>query len=509
MYLLCMWLTACTDPFAKEEFVAYEEQPIGLYLETMPQYADWVTLLKKADLFNAVNISTIKYTCFVADNEAVQAYIKASGRWKTIDDITEEEARNLLKYHMVETDYAYSALASGKLGNETVSGDYLTITFNEDGSKRYVNGVEIIKKPGEEKTMINGYAHQLKSVLNPIIHTLMELIAEKQEYSIFSAALKECGLDKYLDRREIEINKKKIRDYKAVMLVSDSVFKANEIFSLDALKARFKGDPTDVKSDFYKYIGYHIFKGPYDFAELTDFGDGVPGKNIETYIEREFVSFTDRNDSIFINPTGSEKLQFISGKYDIPGCNGFIHEVSGLMPIAEPMRYAFEWEPTEWDEFKTIPFYRTPREKSETNRDLYWFKEGETPHFRWKTIPYKEENVLGYRSEDVDWDRFRYDDYIRADLGPVGWLEFDTPTLMRGKYNIKVVKWVWYGGGKFQMYIDDIKFGKIINMDVGTDGTLDLGMYNFLDSAPHVFRFNVVGEGYFGLDRFIFTPVKE
>ncbi len=301
--ILCLWLAGCTDPFAKEEFVAYDEQPIGLYLETQPQFSDWVKLLKTADLFNAVNMSNIKYTCFVADNAAVEAYIQASGKWQSIDDITEEEAKNLLKYHIIPSDYAYSVLASGKLSTQTISGDYLTVSFDEGGVDRYVNGVKVLKKP-EDVPQINGYYHQLETVLDPIIYTVMEVLDQTSEYSIFTAAVRECGLDAYLGRRDIVLNNTALRDFKAAMVASDSLYKVNGIQSVADLKTRFSGEPTDVKSEFYRYVGYHVYAGAYDFAELTDFAEGATGKNIESFIAREFLSVTDKNDSILLNPTG-------------------------------------------------------------------------------------------------------------------------------------------------------------------------------------------------------------
>ena len=82
---------------------------------------------------------------------------------------------------------------------------------------------------------------------------------------------------------------------------------------------------------------------------------------------------------------------------------------------------------------------------------------------------------------------------------------------MRGKYNIQVVKWAWYANaGRWQMYIDEVKFGPILDMT--TQGTLNLGTFRFEDSGPHVFRFSVVGvnsstkTAEFMVDRFIFTP---
>lgn len=505
--LLCLLFANCTDPFAKEEFVAYDEQPIGLYLETVPEYTDWVKLLKKADLFNAVNIS-IKYTCFVANNEAVTRYLQQKNpNWRSVDDLTEDEAANLMKYHIIPgADYAFSSLM-GKVGTKTISGDYLTATMNDDGSRRFINEVEIVSK---DQKLTNGYVHELENVLDPIIYTVMEVLEQTPEYSLMTQAVKECGLDAYLHQKEITVNNVKLRDYKTIIVPSDAVFNAAGVHTIDDLKNMFSGEPTDVKSDFYRYVGYHIFNQALDFSDLTDFALGSNGLNIETYIEREFITVEQNGDDIFINP-GEDSTRFVPSKYDIAGNNGYIHEVTTLMPIADPARYPFAWEPTEWDECRALEIYRTPKVKNVDEKEYVFFKKDEVTHFRWKTIPDREEAV-GYMSYDVDWDRFLYDDCIYAQLNEVGWLEFDTPTLMRGKYNIQVVKWAWFQNpGKWQMYIDEVKFGPVLDMGNTSQGTLNMGTFRFEDSGPHVFRFSVVGVGAnktaeFFVDRFIFTP---
>ena len=303
-----------------------------------------------------------------------------------------------------------------------------------------------------------------------------------------------------------------LRDYKAVLVVTDSVYHSNDIFSVEDLNDRFKGEPTDMHSEFYKYVAYHIVSDAYDYSEFANFTIADGGKNIETYIGREFISVQLRNDSLILNPLGTETLYFDEQKSDIFAYNGYIHEVNGLMPISEPLRFAFIWEPTEWDEFRTIEFYREPKEKGSEEEEqfsFHWFKQGEVPHIRWKTIPFKEEAV-GYASVDVDWDRFWFDDCFWANLGPVGWVEFDTPTIMCGKYHITLEKWAWSDQtGISQMYIDGKKFGTPI--DGSTDPkTLDMGTFTFIDSGTHVFRFNIIGgAGHVILDRFTFTPLND
>ena len=71
-------MVKCDDPFENQVFSAYEDQPISLWLNSRPEYSMWVQLLKKADLYNALNIGT-QFTCFIADNNAVAAYLNSNG----------------------------------------------------------------------------------------------------------------------------------------------------------------------------------------------------------------------------------------------------------------------------------------------------------------------------------------------------------------------------------------------------------------------------------------------
>lgn len=511
-----LWTTACDDPYEKEKFMAYNQQPIGIYLEIRPEYKEWVKLLRKADMYNSLNIS-VDYTCFVVSNQAVNAYFAKHGAangWKTIDDMTEMEAKNLVNYHIIAgSSYDYVAL-NGKIPTQTVSGDFLTVKLGEN-SEKTIDDVKImeLKKGEDEEGPLNGTVMELTDVLNPKLFTVWDLLIQDPAYSLFTEGLKEAGLDSYLARRDIEINEKKIRDYKTVLAITNDVFEEAGISDLASLKTKFKGEPTDPTSDFYRFMAYHILSKEYDYGDLTSFkgsgsADGVKGQNVSTLASKGFITVADINNKIFLNPTDSIRIL----TYNIPASNGYIHVISKIMEIITPVPFGFEWEPTEWDEFRTIPFYREARTKNVGSENFFYFDKA-TDHVRWKSVPTGGVKV-GYMSSDIDYDRFAYDDCLYADFTVnVGYIEFETPPLMAGKYNIKVVKWSWTNSGAaFQMYVDGDKFGAPIPMWGGSGGTEDVGFITFTESVPHVFRFRVSSisnnRAQFYLDRFIFTPVK-
>lgn len=507
IYGLLLWmigLSGC-DSFEKDVFSAYEEEPVGIYLEKQERFSEWVKLLKRADLYNALNIN-IKYTCFIVDNDALAAYMNRSFGGKSVESLTEEEAWGIAAYHVVPgSDYSYPTLL-GKIGTKTVSGDYLTATIDTvDISKRYVNSMAIVDPRQFETPLINGILHQLEGVMEPLVYTLMGTLRQNPDYTIFVQGLEAAGLDAYLDRRDIEqqIGDEifKLRDYKTLFGVPDSVFHKENIFNLSDLRLRFAGDPLDKDSKFYAFMAYHILGREYDFGDLTSYETGS-GLNIPTYAAKEFLTISDKNGESLLNPTDPVRLVV----YNIPANNGYLHVVDKIMEIVDPVRYPLEWEPTEWDEFRTIEFYRKPKIKNVDNEEAYEFKEP-TEHMRWKSIP-TEGVKVEYYNNDVDWDRFKFDDGIRVTFTNSGYIEFDTPVMMRGTYKVEMQKWAWNEAGTYQLYIDGVKCGSSFSCAGGTAKVQNFGNFYFDTSGQHVVRFKVVKPGRLIFDRFIFTPVN-
>ena len=78
LLFVLLFCVRCEDSLDGTTFSAYNEQPVGLWLENHPEYSEFVKLLKKTDLYNALNVK-MDFTCFVCDNDAVAAYLKSKG----------------------------------------------------------------------------------------------------------------------------------------------------------------------------------------------------------------------------------------------------------------------------------------------------------------------------------------------------------------------------------------------------------------------------------------------
>ena len=235
--VLSLFCVKCDDPLNGSTFSAYDEQPVGLWLESQPEYSEFVKLLKLTDLYNALNVK-MDFTCFVADNSAIAEYLKSKGL-TSVEELDVKTAAFLLAYHIIPGNKYDHTAFTGKLTDSTASGDYLTIKPVEEGGINaiYINNYSLIVQKDIE--VINGFIHKIDRLLDPITITVGDVIHKNERYSIFSAALKECGLDDLLSSRSRVVGITTIKDYKTVFVVSDSIFKENGIQSLEDLKTAY------------------------------------------------------------------------------------------------------------------------------------------------------------------------------------------------------------------------------------------------------------------------------
>ena len=85
LLLLVALFSACNDPYEDSTYQVYDMNPVSSYLETRSdEFSEWITVLKYADLFNAVNQASSYFTVLVPTNEAVRSfYTKKKDRKST------------------------------------------------------------------------------------------------------------------------------------------------------------------------------------------------------------------------------------------------------------------------------------------------------------------------------------------------------------------------------------------------------------------------------------------
>ena len=199
-FALLLLFANCEDPDKGSNFTVMEGNPIANYLDSEGTYREWCDLLKRLDLFNALNLDGT-FTCFVPKQEAFRRYMDKNG-YASVNDIPTDVATYLVKYHIISTrDYLTRNFPNGKLRDTTESGDYL-ITEYSGGSTIWVNGVAKIVQ--QDIACTNGHVQVISEVLEPVMETVWGKLQQEQRYSIFKEAVSLTGYDQKLQRKGIQ-----------------------------------------------------------------------------------------------------------------------------------------------------------------------------------------------------------------------------------------------------------------------------------------------------------------
>lgn len=508
--LALLWSTACEDPYKGVSFTLAEEQPIGLWLADQAEFSLWVEMLQKADIFNAINLGVTEYTCFVADNSAVKAWLSQKGYAK-VADIPQEEVDLLMRYHVIAGNVLKASDMLLKLPTPTVSGDYLTAGVDTQTEVRYIdNGSgkarsSIVTKDLE---MSNGIIQQIDNLLQPIVETLWDLLSENPEgrYSIFAQAVAAAGYDSFLDRSTLTYEDYTYKDNKTVFAVPDSIYHLHGIESFADLCSRFDGDPAQEDSPFHQYVLYHFMHNLNSYAELTTFHEDGKSMILYTLSSRKGLSILDSANVVWLNPH-EECFNIMEGHRDIPAQNGYLHEVNGLMVLPSRMaHYTVVWEPTEAPEFRRIPFYRSQKTTSAAPEKYELDPEEPIANIHWYSVP-RTAGKVWYNSQNIE-DRFWNHDALFWSLGSIGSMELTLPVLPMGKYRMYCIKINDNAnGGKFHVYWDTEQMMSDANFKNADARATWGGVRNLLAEERHVLRF-VCGSlaGWGGIDRLIFLP---
>lgn len=522
LFAILLLMVNCEDPNKNTDFAVMDGSPIAEYLDSHGErFSDWVKLLRRLDLFNALNING-NFTCFVPENGAVERYLAKHG-YRSVDEIPEELARILVRYHIISSfSYSTQMLPNGKLRDTTESGDYL-ITEYVKGSTVWVNSYgRIIEK---DIVRTNGYIHVISEVLEPVTETVKEWLQAGQRYSIFLEAVKLTGYDLKLDRVRQEGNGG--REYSTLFVVSDSVFEINGIGSIDQLKNHLgchSEDYTAVGNPLNLFVGYHILNALYSYNdlanyEMTNMASGKRQKILYPVGNRQTALIEDINGVLIINGKNQGGTLIDLSRMNFLLRNGVVHEVNNLMmPYeSEPITFVFEF--TDYEHippFAAVSNYRTTIAGNfsvELNPEI--FKD----YMRWESVPQGAASVT-YKVWYGTWNKgegfpsgseanFLYADQLAVNTGNIGWIEINTPVIVKGKYKLKVRTPIGPSRGTYQVFFDGEKAGSPLVAEGGySNKTHELGDFEFRETQKHVIRLSSVKSGIIELDFMMFEPIK-
>jgi uncharacterized surface protein with fasciclin (FAS1) repeats len=466
-------------------------------------------------ILNSYNPYDEGYTLFLPTNEAIDAFIQQSDKYGSLDDLLNDSVyvNAMCRYHVVTKAYITDDFPFGAFGSETLSGDYLTVSFIAETDTSYykINNQAPVILPNIKTS--NGYIHVVNNTLKPIIYTTYNWLEQNNGYSIFKAAIDTTGFKTQLDVNvKLQINPNPF----TLLVEHDSIYHKRNIHSIQDLinfitpiNTNYK-DPTNP---LYNFVAYHVLTGN---SFLNNFE--TRASNYNTYSDVPLL-ISDEGLYLAINKgkevfdtlyTGTDTsfIDYIGFNYDgsnILTQSGVIHLIDQVMtqktPTPQTQYYSF-WEEALIREYRQMPAgtYLIDDSLALSNikysgTDLY-FVTGETSFTSWAksflmmngnfTITYKLPRIV----------QGKYNVYIRAES------RTSTNALILLYIDGKNI------GGQINLTAGGVSWDPFYRLNSTNTGEQILGEFNFTKYETHTIYIKSLIPGRFLWENIRFEPVK-
>jgi uncharacterized surface protein with fasciclin (FAS1) repeats len=439
------------------------------YIKANPaKYSSITAIVDKSGYAGFLNAYG-SYTMFVPTDSAVAIYLTEVS--KTLSSLTEKEAQDIVKFHLLEDTLATSTFKDGKLPTITMYGQYLvTAVVNDKGVSTILVNRQGTITSANIKTG-NGLIHQVDRVLKPASKTIAELISADTRFSIFKQALQATG---YYDTiNTINSTVPSLRRWFTVLAETNQALLDSGIASYAALKTKYSntGNPLNPLDSLNIYVKYHIIPDNKYLADIVSASSHVTLAPLEVLASKLDDVKVLINDLDF-NGVHEKGIELERGTSDLSATTGVLH--TALAHFAPKVRKptAVYWDVADFPEVRKLPaIFR---------RANFNFAYGAVKDVTWNSPT----NVLEYvyttsASIPVYWN-----DYLNVQMGNTSrhnWIEFTTPILIKGRYKV----WVCYRAAKGSGTVGS-PGGSNMPVQVDYDGVSLSRQFNFCDWRPNL-----------------------
>ena len=457
-------LTACekdvfdinADPFKGKTYVNMTNSPISTFLDDEADFSEYVKALRYSDTYNALNQSTtgISFTAFAPTNEAMNEFYGRRGV-SALEELPQSYVRSFVLYHTLPDSITTDAFIT-KTSVTNLTGDVLSVVIDSlNAGEATLNGEGQVKEMGI--SAYNGKIYVLSKAMTPLVETVLDRIVEDGRSSIMVEALKETGWDKQIsviqDTLILEGKKTITKRYYTLFNVTDEVFAKAGINSLADLKGALKTrDENGLAEDslLRQYVSYHILTNMYKRSDLA----GVDGatriwsssaKN-QVFTVNEDTLATSEDARYTLNVAG-ESARFIVEASDVLAKNGYVHELNAWLPVWEPDQAVVVWDFADYTEIKNLvstddyqpaePITGAEAQYRVANASCFVYEMGEsgTKNTNFSDITYVTTKAYKVNGETLTANN---NDRIVFNLGYMGTVQMNTPTLVKGKYRLEL-----------------------------------------------------------------------
>lgn len=543
-----------SDPFKGQTYVNILNSPISVYLESEPDFSEYVKALRYSDTYNALNQSTngVSFTAFVPNNEAMQEFYHRR-RVENLEGLTKSYVRSFVLYHTLpdslQTETFITKTSVTNLADEAIS-----VAIDPDNAgQATLNGEGQVIEMGI--SAYNGKIYVLSKAMTPLVETVFDRIAEASDSKIMTDAIRATGWDKQLSviADTIIENGRKIisKRYYTVLNVSDEVFKQSGISSLDNLKAQLVATNADrglsEDSLLREYVSYHIIANMYKTSDLgaivsTDTRIWDTSAKNQVFTLRTDTLAKSEADRYIINEDGVS-AKFIPEQSNVQAKNGYIHRLTSWLPVWEPKQSVIVWDLGDYTEIKNmVPAedYQ-PAEAPSTesryrvaNASCFTFEMSETgsSNNSYSDIDYVTSKSYKLNGETICANN---NDKMVFNVGYMGSVQMPTPTIVKGKYKVELSivytatqsfmrQQTQGNGGLLRMSFDDTEESTVFvapytKVPSALPGIYTSTIYDeieFTETATHNFKFVVLdpaassAKGFsLQFDCITFTPIEE
>lgn len=491
--ILLATATGCEDPNEGSLFVTptdvESEMSIIDVLEKSPeQYSSWIEMLKYADFYNALKDASSTSTTFCPTNEAMSKFLSDRGV-STVSELDGEYAREVVKAHIIEgtqvseTTIDEYAKDSTYITDMNLFGSYLWLSYgysltDVDDAERtnmiyvpdsiYINNQARLDK-FTATVCANGNIYSMGDVIVPLAENIVERLELEDNYTIFAQAIRS---DSFADSiaslvtdTTIAINGSQVITNHAFtcFAVPDEVYQAAGISDLASLKsylvANSNGEETNGDVALTHYLQYHFLTREYNTTDLFNFQSDDETLIFNTAYSGQAI-ITNKID-------GSYKLNKDISilRSDIEARNGKINKVNSVMPVYHPTPVTVRWDfLNSSDIINMVNTYGAANSlgnlftaamgSSERKIDLsedyregqlgtptsftYEANESAARTSNYRKVGYTKEKYVNANNKTQSNYGTYMENYLTLNLGYAGWIEFTTPSIIAGNYEVRL-----------------------------------------------------------------------
>ena len=410
------------------------------YLQTKAEFSEWVKIIDKSGYAGFLTAYG-SYTMFAPNNDGVKLYLAEIGK-SSVDLLTEAEAKNIVKLHLIQDTIPTSLFTDGKLASITMYGQYLvTGVTNISGVSSILVNRQALLINGNIHTG-NGLIHALDHVLKPATKSTAQVIADDANFSIFKQALIATGFYDTINNISTSVPKRLF----TVLAESNKALADSGITSYNALFAKLSntGNPKNPSDSLYIYVAYHIIPSLQYLADIASSSAQTtlqPLEVLSTKLDGEVILINE----LEFNGVLEKGIPIDRAASDISTTTGVLHVVKSHFRPKTRIPAPVYWDVADFPEVRALPavFRKAGAD----------FNYGAIKDITWNSTSNKlsggNSSGTGYRYFGLTNASFPvvWGDCLDLGLGTTSrhnWVEFTTPLLVKGKYNI----WICYKATK-------------------------------------------------------------